>query len=155
MTANTNENVVTGYPLVSRALRYLAMKIRTVKDDEGIKVRDELVSEGLEHKAESIEEIAKFDDQMAYLQSRPKSNEDSEVLAKRDNRFSDPYRKIVCFALAMYGGDLAQSNGAIPERIMSLNPSDHEELKAMLKIDDIDSQLRNIEEVMIKDYCGK
>jgi hypothetical protein len=147
------ENVLRGYPLVSKALRYVANKLRTLKDDESIKFRDELITQGLEHHAEYFEEHArKYDEQDMYLQTRPKTNEDPELLARKDSRFSDPYRRQVCFALRVYGTDLMQSQEALPERFMSIKPSD-EELKSFLKIDDVDSQLYYIVDVMKQDYC--
>jgi hypothetical protein len=147
------ENVLRGYPLVSRALKYVAKKLRTLKDDEGIKVRDELITQGLEHHAEYFEEFArKYDEQHIYLETRPPPNEAPDILAEKDNRFSDPYRKVVCFALRVYGTDLMQSQEALPERFMSIKPTS-EELKSFLKIDDIDSQLDWIVNAMKRDYC--
>jgi hypothetical protein len=145
--------LLRGYPLVSRALRYVAKKLRTLKDDEAIKVRDELITQGLEHRAEYFEELArKYDEQHIYLETRPPPNEAPDILAKKDKRFSDPYRKDVCFALRVYSTDLIASQKTIAERFMWIKPTS-EELKTFLKIDDIDSQLGYIVEAMMKDYC--
>ncbi len=120
---------------------------------ESIKVRDELITQGLEHRVEYFDELArKYDEQSMYLRTRPKTNEDPELLARKDSRFSDPHRRDVCFALRVYGTDLMQSHEALPERFMSIKPTS-EELMAFLKIDDIDSQLYYIVDAMKKDYC--
>jgi hypothetical protein len=149
------ENVLRGYLLVSKSLRYVAKKLRILNDNEGIKVRDELITQSLEHHAEYFEELArKYDEQSIHLETRPKTNEDPELQARKDSRFSDPYRKVVCFALRVYGTDLMEGQESIIERFMSIKLSS-EELKAFLKIDDIDSQLYYIVDAMKQDYCNK
>lgn len=161
MAAKYKTEVKIGYDLAAEALYYIADKLSSTRNDEDqLKVKSELVKQGLDVHIEEWRDNARRlleIHQRSDTQLPPPGSREREraILAmEEEDNFVNSITGLVCFALGVYGYDLFQARGDIARQVVIRKPSP-EYLQAFLRMDEVERQLGIIQVAMKKEWCGK
>ncbi len=155
VAAKKQENVKKGYALAAEGLRYLADKISSIINDEELKVKNDLVKQGLIESVEQIRRKANRMDELYIKSEAPAAlgRERFGGLSAEEWEEAQSMKRLICYALKVYGDDLSQTRETIFARIRTryTNGDDLD----FLSMEDIDRQLQIIDEAIVRDFCEK
>lgn len=122
---NTRQ-VKIGYDLAAEALYYIADKLSSTRNDEDqLKVKSELVKQGLDVHIEEWRDNARRlreIHQRSDTQLPPPGSRELErailAMEEEEDNFVNSITGLVCFALEVYGYDLFQARGDIARQVV-------------------------------------
>jgi hypothetical protein len=150
------------YNLAAEALDYLADKLSSIRDDddEQLRVKNELIKQELDVNVDEWRQKARRLRELYYrpgIPNPPAGSRQREryIIAKEEeDNFVNSIKGLICFALGVYANDIIKTRQDIARKIIIREPS-AEYVQAFLKMDDVEAQLKIIDEMMRRDYCGK
>lgn len=73
---------------------------------------------------------------------------------RNDDSFAKSNKELICLALGVYSNDLVRTRQDMARQLITREPSP-EQVQRILKMDDVEKQLKFIEDAMEKDWCEK
>jgi hypothetical protein len=128
MATKKQSNVKRGYALAAEALRYLADKLSSIVNDEQLKVKSDLLKEGMDESVEEIRRKANRMDELYLKSSGPttRGRERFGGLSVEEWDEAQSMYRLICYALKVYGDDLSQTKDSIITRVRTRNTDDED-----------------------------